>query len=136
MAFVTLFSVVGAGLCVAIGRSCTVVVGLSGGIYGLFALFLLDVAVHFRAVRALAFVVFLVFEIAGTVTAPNATTWIAHLSGLAIGAPAALMFAHHTGREWLDAALPFVFAVVCVVLTIALPVAAFHDRLPGLVCAD
>ena len=132
--FVWLFTVVGAGLCVAIGRSCTVVVGLSSGIYGLFALFVADLVAHFRALRALALVVFIAFEIGGTLTAPNATTWIAHLSGLALGAPASLMFAHHLGKQWLDAALPFVFAGVVVTLTTALPIVAFHNRLPGLVC--
>ena len=89
---------------------------------------------HFRALRALAFLVFVVFEIAGTLTASNATSFIAHASGFALGAPAAMMFASHTGREWLDATLPFVFIAVCVVLTIVLPVVAFHNKLPGLVC--
>ena len=135
VAFVWLFATVGAGLCVAIGRGCTVVVGLSAGIWGMFALFLVDLAVHFRVLRAVAFLVFLVFEIAGTLTAPNATSFIAHASGFALGAPASLMFASHTGREWLDAALPFLFVAVCVVLTIVLPVVAFRDHLPGLQCS-
>jgi membrane associated rhomboid family serine protease len=121
-------------LCIAIGRSCTVVVGLSAGIYGLLGLFIVDIVIHFRALRALALMLLVVFEIAGIFTAPNGASALAHGSGFALGLLPSLCVAQHLGSEVADAVVPLVGVVCCVTLTIALPIVAFHRVLPSLVC--
>lgn len=110
------------------------VVGLSAGIYGLLGLFIVDLVQHFRALRALALLMLVIFEIAGIFTAPNGASALAHGSGFALGLLPSLCVARHLGSEVLDAAVPLVGVVCCITLTIALPIVAFHRVLPNLAC--
>ncbi len=134
VAAVWLISTVGAGLCVSLGRPCSTVVGLSGGIFGLLGLFIADLVHHFRIVRAVAFVALVAFEIAGTLTAPNATSFLAHATGFALGLAPSFMMLQHSGNEYVNAVIPILAALDVLVVAVILPVLVFHNKLPSVTC--
>lgn len=134
VAAVWLISTVGAGLCVSLGRPCATVVGLSGGIFGLFGLFICDLVEHFRLVRALAFLALVAFEIGGSLTAPNATSFLAHATGFALGLAPSLLVLPHAGNEYLNAVIPILAALDFLVVALILPICVFHLKLPKLTC--
>lgn len=134
VAAVWLISTVGAGLCVSLGRPCATVVGLSGGIFGLLGLFIVDVVQHFRLVRALAFLALVAFEIGGSLTAPNATSFLAHATGFALGLAPSLLVLPHSGNEYLNAIIPIMAALDFLVVALVLPICVFHVKLPKVTC--
>lgn len=134
VAAVWLISTVGAGLCVSLGRPCSTVVGLSGGIFGLLGLFIADLVEHFRIVRAVAFVALIAFEIAGTLTAPNATSFLAHATGFALGLAPSMLVLSHSGNEYLDAIIPILAVIDFLIVSVVLPICVFHSKLPDITC--
>jgi len=134
VAAVWLISTVGSGLCVSLGRPCATVVGLSGGIFGLLGLFIADLVEHFRIVRAVAFVALVAFEIAGSLTAPNATSFLAHATGFALGLAPSFLVLPHSGNEYLNAVIPVLAALDFLVVAVVLPVIVFHNKLPAITC--
>ena len=135
VAAVWLISTVGAGLCVSLGRPCATVVGLSGGIFGLLGLFIADLVAHFRIVRAVALVALVAFEIAGSLTAPNATSFLAHATGFALGLAPSFLMLPHTGHEYLNAVVPILAALDLLVVAVVLPVCVFHVKLRTITCS-
>lgn len=135
VAAVWLISTIGAGLCVSLARPCATVVGLSGGIFGLLGLFLADCIEHFRLVRALALLALVAFEIGGTLTAPNATSFLAHATGFALGLAPSLLILPHSGNEYLNAIIPILAALDFLVVAVVLPICVFHIKLPNVTCS-
>ena len=89
---------------------------------------------HFRIVRAVAFVALIAFEIAGTLTAPNATSFLAHATGFALGLAPSMLVLSHSGNEYLDAIIPILAVIDFLIVSVVLPICVFHSKLPGITC--
>lgn len=94
-------SLMGGGALSAVGDSrCAVVVGLSGAIFGLMPLYVMDLVKHWRDMTAPAlntffFVVFLLTFAASIIREPNGVSHLSHVGGLITGIFPALLYQYH-----------------------------------------
>jgi membrane associated rhomboid family serine protease len=112
-------------LSAALEDSCAVIVGASGVVFGLGAMYICDMVFNFSTctypfVRLLGVLLFLVMFII-TLTYASATSHIAHLGGVAGGLIFSLLIQPSLQWELLEAFTPFVAMVWAILTLVCLP---------------
>lgn len=151
-------TMLGGGVLSAVAEAhCAVVVGLSGCVFGLMPLYVMDLVKHWRdmtapAVNTFFFVVFLLTFGASVVREPNGTSHLSHVGGLVTGVFPALLYQYHvlphhedtyslhhvrvhpTTLEVLETALPLVCLTALTAWFVTLFCVFYLVTLPGIAC--
>lgn len=94
-------TMIGGGILSAVVEArCAVVVGLSGAVFGIMPLYVIDLIKHWRdmaapALQTFFFIVFLIVFVASIIRQPAGTSHLSHVGGLFTGIFPALLYQYH-----------------------------------------
>lgn len=128
----------GALMTASFDSACTANVGFSGCDFGILGVFVVDLAENIRSskravLRTVFTVILLILLIIGSVTAPNVSQW-AHLGGFLSGVAPSMVLLPRLGHAHVEAWIPIVGAVWCLVYYVSLLSYVFAKRANGLDC--
>lgn len=120
----------------ALENPCIQVVGASGGIFGLFGLFIADLLLNFQSVKAPLVRTLTTFAVLGYFLYASQTelyiSHISHIGGLTAGLFCGFLFLPRLGPETWEAWLPLVGVLLVLGVFVALPVWIYQVQLPSL----
>lgn len=118
---------------------CKIVVGVSGGVFGMFGLFIADMMLNFESIqypflRGLGIAGFLLFFLISVATEGSGVSHLSHLGGLISGLFPSFLFLPNFIKEDWEVYLPYCGLVVIIIVFIIFPIVIYEHTLPGLTC--
>lgn len=118
---------------------CRIVVGASGGVFGVFGLFIADMVVNFEsipypAIRAACVVAFLIFFLVSVATESTGVSHLSHFGGLVSGLFPSFLFLPNFVKEDWEVYLPHCGIAVLFVVFFIFPIIIYEHILPGIAC--
>ena len=120
---------------------CRIVVGASGGVFGVFGLFIADMVVNFESIaypviRGICVACFMVFFLVSVATEGSGVSHLSHFGGLVSGLFPSFLFLPNFVKEDWEVYLPHCGLAVIVVVFFIFPIIVYEHVLQGITCGE
>ncbi|GAB4816594.1 hypothetical protein N2152v2_003640 [Parachlorella kessleri] len=120
-------------------NTCVAVVGASGGIFGIFGLFIADMVMNFETLqrplmRSMILLAFFIFFVVTIATTPSGTSHLSHVGGFLCGLFPAFLFLPNLHSERWEAWLPYVGGLLAIVIYVTLPAYFYRHIYQNISC--
>ena len=120
-------------------NGCKIIVGASGGVFGMFGLFMADMMINFESIaypvlRGIAIAGFLIFFLISVLTEDSGVSHLSHFGGLISGLFPSFLFLPNFVKEDWEVHLPHCGLAVIIIVFIIFPIVIYQHTLPGITC--